>query len=147
VTLIKPTSIDTPFPQHAKNYTRREPKLPSPIYPPAEVANAILHAASHPIRDIYIGGGAKAMSEVEHFVPRGMDWVSSNFMPQQQQRSEPPRNPQGSLYRAGRDGRIRGDHPGYVARTSMYTRSVTHPAISTGVFLAGLAAAVLLTSR
>ena len=26
ITLIKPTSIDTPFPQHAKNYTDREPK-------------------------------------------------------------------------------------------------------------------------
>jgi len=46
VTLIKPTSINTPFPQHAKNYTDREPQLPNPVYAPEEVANAILFLAS-----------------------------------------------------------------------------------------------------
>ena len=117
------------------------------MYPPEEVAHAILHAACHPIRDIFVGGGGKGMSAMNQYAPRIMDWVGSTFMPPQQQRSEPPRDPRGSLYRAGRDGRIRGDHPGYVARTSLYTRGVTHPEISTGVVLAGLAAAVLLTGR
>ena len=51
VTLIKPASIDTPLPQRARNYMDREPSLPPPIYPPGEVANAILHAAVHPQRD------------------------------------------------------------------------------------------------
>ena len=147
LTLVKPAAIDTPFPQHARNYLPREPKLPPPVYPPEEVAHAILHAASHPIRDIFVGGGGKGMSAMNQYAPRMMDWVGSTFMPPQQQRREPPRDPRGSLYRAGRDGRIRGDHPGYVTRTSLYTRGVTHPEISTGVVLAGLAAAVLLTSR
>ena len=47
VTLIKPTSINTPLPQHARNDTDREPKLPPPVYEPEEVAMAILHAAQH----------------------------------------------------------------------------------------------------
>ncbi len=34
VTLIKPTSINTPFPQHAKNYMDKEPKLPPPSIHP-----------------------------------------------------------------------------------------------------------------
>ena len=59
VTLVKPTSIDTPLPQRARNYMDREPTLPPPIYPPEEVANAILHAAVHPQRDIFVGGGGK----------------------------------------------------------------------------------------
>ncbi len=50
VTLVKPASIDTPLPQRARNYMDREPTLPPPIYPPEEVANAILHAAVHPQR-------------------------------------------------------------------------------------------------
>jgi NAD(P)-dependent dehydrogenase (short-subunit alcohol dehydrogenase family) len=29
ITLIHPTAVDTPFPQHARNYMDREPKLPA----------------------------------------------------------------------------------------------------------------------
>ena len=59
ITLIKPGSINTPYPQHAKNYTDRELTLPPPVYAPEEVANAILHAATHQKRDIYVGGSGK----------------------------------------------------------------------------------------
>jgi hypothetical protein len=31
ITLIQPTATDTPFPQHARNYTDNEPKLPAPL--------------------------------------------------------------------------------------------------------------------
>jgi hypothetical protein len=30
VTLVKPTAIATPFPEHAKNYLEQEPALPPP---------------------------------------------------------------------------------------------------------------------
>ncbi|WP_254245087.1 SDR family oxidoreductase [Hymenobacter sp. BRD67] len=58
VTLIKPSAINTPFPEHARNYMSEKPKLPAPVYAPEEVANAILHAATHPVRDIYVGAVA-----------------------------------------------------------------------------------------
>src|SRR6185437_7622371 len=76
VTLIKPTSINTPFPQHAKNYTDKEPKLPPPIYEPEEVAHAIVHAASHPERDIYVGSSSKMMSSLNKSALRVMDWLN-----------------------------------------------------------------------
>ena len=60
VTLIKPTSIDTPLPHRARNYMDREPTLPPPIYRPEEVAEAILHAAVQPRREIYVGGAVKS---------------------------------------------------------------------------------------
>ena len=41
VTLIKPTGIDTPFTQHARNNMPEEPTLPPPVYGPGEVARAI----------------------------------------------------------------------------------------------------------
>src|SRR5215207_3805846 len=75
VTLIKPAAINTPFPQHAKNYTEHEPKLPAPVYPPEEVASVILHAAQRPMRDVYVGGAGPAMSVFSRFAPRLMDWV------------------------------------------------------------------------
>src|SRR3954466_1499031 len=45
VTLIKPSAIDTPYFQHAKNYMSVQPKPPAPVYAPEVVANAILRAA------------------------------------------------------------------------------------------------------
>ncbi len=142
VTLIKPTSINTPFPQHAKNYTAKEPKLPPPIYQPEEVANAILHAATHPERDIFVGGSSKMMSSLNKRAPRAMDWLSERVMMKQQQRDEPPRDREGALYRAGKDGRVHGDHPGYVRKTSLYTRASLHPLL-TGVLAAAAGTAVM----
>ena len=144
VTLIKPASIDTPFPQNARNYTDHEPKLPPPIYRTEEVANAIVHAAVHPQRDIYIGGGGRLMSSAKRMAPRAFDRVART-MTAQQQRAEAPRDRGGALYAAGLGGRVAGDHPGYVMRRSFYTRSALHPLATAAVVAGfGLAAASLL---
>lgn len=147
VTLIKPTSINTPLPQHAKNYMDKEPKLPDPVYPPEEVANAILHAATHPLRDVYVGGGGRVLSAFGETLPRAMDWIGENVLMNQEYRNEPPRNPRGTLYEPGANGQVHGDHPGYVMKTSMYTRAALHPMI-TGTILAaiGMGAVALLTT-
>jgi short-subunit dehydrogenase len=148
VTLIKPTSIDTPFPQNAKNYTEHEPRLPDPAYPPEEAAKAILHAAAHGGRDLYVGGAGKAMVGMQTAAPQLMDWIGQKHMIGQQQRDEPPRDPSGSLYRPGRGGRTRGDHPGYVRSASFYTRSSLHP-VATAALLtaAGVAAAAFFSAK
>ncbi|GJD50205.1 3-phenylpropionate-dihydrodiol/cinnamic acid-dihydrodiol dehydrogenase [Methylobacterium crusticola] len=147
VTLIKPAAIDTPFPQHAKNYTDREPKLPPPVYHPDEVAHAILHAAVHPQREIVVGGGGRAMTGFKSLAPETFDRLGA-MMAGQQMRQEPPRDPEGALHRPGQDGQVRGDHPGYVRRTSTYTRASLHP-LATGAVMAGvgLAAAALMKRR
>ena len=54
ITLIEPTAVDTPFPVHGRSDTRREPGRPPPMIDPEKVADAILHAASHPERDAAI---------------------------------------------------------------------------------------------
>ncbi len=145
LTLIKPASIDTPFPQHARNYMPREPRLPDPVYPPAEVARAILYAAEHKCRDINVGGAGKVMTTAASVMPRMFDWVGERYLMQQQQRSEPARDTVGALAGPGRDGSVRGSHPGMVMNSSLYTRAVTHP-VATGALLAsvGLATAALL---
>lgn len=148
VTLIKPAAIDTPYPQHARNYLRQEPKHPPPVYRPEEVAHAILHAATHAHRDIFVGSGAKALSAIGRLAPSLVDRATPMLM-EQQRRAEPPRHPEGALHQPGEGGHVRGDQPGYVMKTSVYTRAALHPAI-TGTVLAagvGLAAAALLQSR
>ncbi|WP_375435684.1 SDR family oxidoreductase [uncultured Hymenobacter sp.] len=140
VTLIKPAAINTPFPQHARNYMDKEPKLPPPVYEPEEVANAILYAAVHPERDIYIGGGGKVMSTFNKHIPRVMDKLNEGMMVKEQKRDEQPRNPQGALHYAGEDGHAHGDHPGYVMKTSLYTRANRHPVLKSTLMAAATAA-------
>lgn len=87
VTLIKPAAVDTLFAVHAKNYMDREPTLPPPIYAPDVVARAILYAAQHPKRDIFVGGAAKALSVGGFHLPGLMDRYMSKAL-FKQQRSE-----------------------------------------------------------
>ncbi len=140
VTLIKPAAIDTPYPQHARNYFPQEPKLPAPVYAPEEVAEAILHAATHAKRDIYVGSASRAMSVLNRVAPHLTDQFGARILTQQQLRNEPPRDPSGSLHEAGVDGRVHGDHPGHVMGTSYYTRASMHP-LMTGALALGLGAA------
>ncbi|KMO30791.1 short-chain dehydrogenase [Methylobacterium tarhaniae] len=144
VTLVKPASVDTPLPNRARNYMDRQPTLPPPIYPPEEVANAILHAAVHPQRDIFVGGGGKLFVMGKEFAPGAYDELAPAIIALQK-RGEPPRDPAGALHAPVKAGAERGDPPVYVMRTSAYTRASLHPLASVGL-AAGLAAtaAVLL---
>ena len=45
VTLVKPSAINTPFVEHARNYMDKGPALPPPVYAPEVVADAILRCA------------------------------------------------------------------------------------------------------
>jgi short-subunit dehydrogenase len=141
VTLIKPAGINTPFMQHARNYTECEPKLPPPVYDPKEVAVAILHATTHWKRDIYVGGGGKAMSTLNKHTPRVMDKMNERVVINQMQRDEPPRNPAGALWEARGGGEVRGDQPGLVRKTSLTTRASLHPVLTGLALAAGVAAA------
>lgn len=146
VTLIKPSAIDTPYKEHAKNYLPVEPENPPPVYAPETVAEAILHAAVHPERDIYVGGGGKALAAMGESAPRVMDKVMEATMFDLQQTDKPtsPAQHKG-LYEPSGDLEERGGYEGHVAESSLYTKASLHPFI-TGAFLvgSGLALAALL---
>lgn len=142
VTLIKPAAINTPYTQHAKNYTNQELTLPPPIYEPEEVANAIVYAAAHRKRDIYIGGGGKAMSSTNKYAARLMDMVGEKMMTKQQLRDRPARHHDGSLHQHGQDGHVHGDYEGHVMKTSLYTRSSMSPLVKSALVVAAGAAAI-----
>lgn len=144
VSLIKPASIDTPFPKHAKTYSGREPILPPPVYVPEDVADAILHAAEHGDRDIFVGGGGKLMSVVNQHAPRLADWLGSPAVATMEEGGRPAIDPDGALYKPGIDGEVRGRSPHHVMR-SAYTRASLRPVV-TGTLLAGagLATAALI---
>ncbi|HEX6718380.1 MAG TPA: SDR family oxidoreductase, partial [Pyrinomonadaceae bacterium] len=73
VTLIKPSTVDTPYIRHAKNLMPVEPLNPPPVYAPETVAEAILYCAEHPERDVFVGSGGKMLAEAGHHAPRLTD--------------------------------------------------------------------------
>src|SRR5690606_8142000 len=97
VTLVKPGSINTPYPQHARNYMDHEPTVPAPVYDPAIVARAILHCAERPRRDVFVGGGSKLLAPSGKLMPAITDFFMQRVLIPEQQKEEPPRDPQGAL--------------------------------------------------
>jgi NADP-dependent 3-hydroxy acid dehydrogenase YdfG len=146
VTLVKPASIDTPLPDRARNYMDRRPTLPPPIYPPEEVANAILHAAVHPIRDVFVGGGGKVFVAGKEFAPGAYDQLAPAIIALQK-RAEPAHHHDGALHAPRDAGAVRGDSPVYVMRTSAYTRASLHPLASAAALTAGVAGLAALLLR
>lgn len=55
ITLIQPTAVHTPFPQHATNDMAHEPTLPPHQLDPRQVAEAILDAAVNHIGNVKVG--------------------------------------------------------------------------------------------
>jgi short-subunit dehydrogenase len=147
VTLIKPSAIDTPYTRHAKNLMPVEPQNPPPVYAPDLVAEAILHCAEHPERDLYVGGGGKMLAEAGQLAPRLTDKLIEAMMFDVQKSDRPaPEDRQDSLYTPITDGEDRGGYPGHVAESSVYTKAAKHPLI-TGSLIAGLGLAVLAAWR
>ena len=109
VVLIQPTAVNTPFPEHARNYMSREPKLPDPQIDPAQVAAAIIEAAQSGGRDIKVGSMARLNVMASRLMPRVADRLSARQV-DKQQLDEAPIRPQGTLYEAGQAGRVHGSH-------------------------------------
>lgn len=114
ITLIQPGATDTPFPQHARNVTDKEPKLPNPQDDPEHVAEAILHAAENPTREKKVSTSASLNAMLAKFAGGVADFVSGKRTPDLQS-DKPPQNPQGALDRAseevGTAGQTRGAKP------------------------------------
>ncbi len=111
ITLIQPTAVDTPFPQHARNYMEVEPKLPKPRIDPEEVAQAILDAAVHPTRDKKVGAMAVVNTGVSKLAP-GLGDLLSAKQADRQQYAEAKRHPEGTLYQPGEATGVSGQTHG-----------------------------------
>jgi short-subunit dehydrogenase len=117
VTLIQPTAVDTPYPEHAGNYLAQEPKLPTPMIEPEQVAEAILQAAVKPTDAIRVGAMSKINTTIAKLVPP-LGEAMAKMQMGRQQRAEAPHAREGTLYRAGESGRVHGRGNENAAKTS-----------------------------
>lgn len=97
ITLIQPTAVNTPYPQHARNYMAQEPRLPTPMIEPKQVAEAILDAAVKPTRATKVGMMAKVNTIMADLLPAAAGKMSAT-QADRQHYDEPPRHTPGALF-------------------------------------------------
>ncbi|SFC05188.1 Short-chain dehydrogenase [Halobiforma haloterrestris] len=123
VTLVKPSAIDTPFAEHARNHMDSEATLPPPVYAPETVGRTILEAATDPDADaeITVGGGGKNMIVLGRFASRLMDRLMETLFYRLQRQDRPPTD-RDALEEPSEDLAQRGGYEGHVVDSSLYTR-------------------------
>jgi len=144
VTLIKPSAIDTPFPEHAKVHNDAAGmKLPPPVYDPKLVARAILHACEHPKRDLYIGAGGAMISLFGNMFPRATDLVMEAIGRPVQDSAEGRPEMRDNLREGRPGGQVRSSLSGTPQRrSSLYLEAQLNP-VATAAALAGVGVLVV----
>jgi short-subunit dehydrogenase len=146
VTLIKPSSIETPFQEHARNLLDAPgTRVPPPAYDPRLVARAILHACTHRKRDIVVGFGGHAIALMGTFFPRATDLAMEalGYGLQTTSKTAKPerRNNLASPSEGGTEHSLtRPVRP--LRQTSLFLEAQLHP-LATAAALAGLGAMVV----
>jgi NAD(P)-dependent dehydrogenase (short-subunit alcohol dehydrogenase family) len=140
VTSVKPATINTPFFRNSLNKMDVKPQGPPPVYQPSVVADCVLYAAQHPVRDLYAGGAGKMMALNQLLAPRFMDAAMAKLGIPLQRTDEPEVDGEDALYTPRvDDGRAEGDLSDQARPFSLYTWTATHPTArraATGGFLA-----------
>lgn len=149
ITLVKPAAINTPYKDHAKNFLGVRPENPPPVYAPEIVAETILYCAEHPVRDVFVGAGGKAISALGEYAPRMTDLLMENTMIDGQKTDERSNeNPMEGLYESV-DASLteHGDYSGHVARSSAYTKASLHPIATAAALGIGLGAMYVVSQK
>lgn len=148
VTLIKPSGIHTPFGQHASNYMDNRSQVPPPVYHPDLVAQAVMHAATHPIRDITVGGAGGMMIWFTRLMPALADAVYSRlYFHTALDKKSPSRSGPDALYKPGGTADMLGDQDAFIRQHSLYTKAQTTPWVKPALATAGTVAAVLAARK
>ena len=151
VTSIKPATINTPFFTKSRNKMKQKPQGPPPVYDPNVVADCVLFAAEHPVRDLYAGGAGKLIALNQFLAPRLMDAAMAKLAIPLQQRDETDQDRDGTLYTPDPDAdQVEGDLNHLSRSFSLYTWLETHPSArraATGGFLAGAGLALARSRR
>ncbi len=148
ITSVKPATINTPFFNNSRNKMDVKPQGPPPFYQPSVVAECVLYAAEHPVRDLFAGGAGKMMAMNQMLAPRLFDAVLARVAIPLQRRDEPAADGAGALDAPRmQDNRAEGDFSEQALRFSPYTWMETHPWVRLMAAGGVLAGTSLLLSR
>lgn len=150
VSLVKPAAIDTPYSRHARNLTGQAMHNPQPVYATHVVADTILYCASHPIREITVGGGGRLIASFYAALPGVAEPLFARFAPSLMRDRGSAYEPyDDGLYDPTEDGLDEEVHYPMVRQFSALAEMRKHPGITAGVVavLAGVGLATLLLNQ
>jgi short-subunit dehydrogenase len=136
VTLVEPSSVNTPIFVHARSKLGVLPYPMPPIYEPRDAAAAIVFAAEHPRRQIVVGGGGALFTFLERLSPPLVDRLMLlggwGFTSQHSHRPDDGRDNFAAPMPA--TNRVRGPFP--AMPFSLYTRLVELSPVAPGLLSA-----------
>jgi len=142
VTTILPASIDTPFYDSVPSWMGVRPAPIPPVYQPLAVAEAIVFAADHPRRDIYIGAAAQ-LAMLQRISPALTDRLLTvgGQVFTRQQRNKPDRGQSNLTEPTPGSGAVDGGVVRFALPRSGWTRLVGfHPGLARSAALAAAGA-------
>jgi short-subunit dehydrogenase len=105
VVTIEPWAVDTPFFEHAANYSGHKPRMPL-MDPPSKVVNAVIRMSLRPRKELPVGWKARAAWISHHVFPHFTERLSANVVHKQQFKKASPAPPtSGAAYEPMESGR------------------------------------------
>ncbi|MDP1528609.1 MAG: SDR family oxidoreductase [Rhodoferax sp.] len=150
VSLVKPAAVDSPYSKHARNLTGYATQNPQPVYATHVVADTILYCASHPIREITVGGGGRLIASFYSILPGLAEPLFARFAPSMMRDRDSAYQPyEDGLYDPTDDGLDEEVHYPMVRQFSALAEIRKHPGITGAVIavLAGVGLATLLLNQ
>jgi short-subunit dehydrogenase len=150
VVLILPSSINTPFFDHARSKLGTLPAPIPPVYDPRVVAEAIVHAAEHGGREIVVGGAGKLLTTSQRLSSTLMDrYMMLGRQMEKQQEADRPDDRRDNLFEPSTgSGSVRGEFGEGAKTVSLYTRELElHPMRKRALALLAVVASVALVRK
>lgn len=150
LSLVKPAAVDTPYSKHARNLTGYAVANPQPVYAAHVVADTILYCASHPIREITVGGGGRLIAGFYAAAPGLAEPLFARFAPSlMRDRSSAYQPYDDGLYDPTEDGLDDEVHYPMVRQFSLLAEARKHPGVTGGIVavLAGIGLATVLMNQ
>jgi NAD(P)-dependent dehydrogenase (short-subunit alcohol dehydrogenase family) len=77
---VLPSVIDTPFFQHAANFSGRTVRAAPPVYTAEEVAETVLDLAERPQDEVIVGGFGKLAAAQKQLAPHLTSWMTGRLL-------------------------------------------------------------------
>lgn len=145
--LLKPPSVNTPFYRHGRTRLGVEPKPMPPVYEPIVIAREIVRNATHPRREVAIGGLGRAASWLHGLAPgffeHQLAWYAYRTLPSDEPKSvDAPDNLYGPVAEIPE---VRDRHNGKKVSWMMWAES--HPKSALGGLAVAAGATAWLATR
>lgn len=99
VSTVLPATIDTPFFQHAANFTGRATKAMPPVYPAEQVAKAIVECARKPRREVFVGNSGRMLNLQQTLAPGRTERMVANMVDRKHlYKNKPQEHAPGNLF-------------------------------------------------